>query len=85
MLAYLRSFYSLILIGFIFVAAPLVAAVFTGVYYVDKLTGQSQEAVYRAVQSTQLSQVLVRQATAMERNVRQYFILGNESNSVLYL
>ena len=79
MLAYLRSFYSLILIGFIFVAAPLVAAVFTGVYYVDKLTGQSQEAVYRAVKSTQLSQVLVRQATAMERNVRQYFILGNKS------
>ena len=78
-LTYLKSFYSLILIGFIFVAAPLVAAVFTGVYYVDKLTEQSQEAVYRAVKSTQLSRILVQQATAMERNVRQYFILGNGS------
>ena len=77
--AYLKSFYSLILIGFIFVAIPLVAAVFTGVYYVDKLTDQSQEAVYRAVKSTQLSRILVEQATAMERNVRQYFILGNNS------
>ena len=78
-LTYLKSFYSLILIGFIFVATPLVAAVFTGVYYVDKLTEQSQEAVYRAVKSTQLSRILVQQATAMERNVRQYFILGNDS------
>lgn len=77
--AHLKSFYSLILIGFIFVAIPLAAAVFTGVYYVDKLTDQSQQAVFRAVKSTQLSRILVQQATAMERNVRQYFILGNAS------
>ena len=76
---HLKSFYSLILVGFIFVAAPLVAAVMTGAYYVDKLTEQSQEAVYRSVKTTQLSRILLQQTTAMERNVRQYLVLGNVS------
>jgi len=76
---HLKSFYSLILIGFIFVAAPLVAAVMTGAYYVDRLTEQSQQAVYRSVKTTQLSRILLQQTVAMERNVRQYFVLGNVS------
>ena len=76
---HLRSFYSLVLIGFIFVAAPLVAAVMTGAYYVDKMTNQSQEALYRSVKTTQLSRILLQQTTAMERNVRQYLVLGNVS------
>ncbi|MDH3326874.1 MAG: HAMP domain-containing histidine kinase [Gammaproteobacteria bacterium] len=74
-----KSFYSLVLVGFIFVAAPLVAAVMTGAYYVDKLTDQSQQAVSRAVKSTEFSRQLVEQARSMERNVRQYFVLGNVS------
>jgi len=74
-----KSFYSLVLLGFIFVAAPLVAAVMTGAYYVDKLTDQSQEALYRAVKSTEFSRQLVEQARSMERNVRQYIVLGNAS------
>ncbi|MDH5259073.1 MAG: hypothetical protein OEX07_13750 [Gammaproteobacteria bacterium] len=74
-----KSFYSLILVGFIFVAAPLVAAVMTGAYYVDKLTDQSQQAVFRAVKSTEFSRQLLEQARSMERNVRQYFVLGNSS------
>jgi len=74
-----KSFYGLVLLGFIFVAAPLVAAVMTGAYYVDRLTGQSQEAVYRAVKSTEFSRQLVEQARSMERNARQYFVLGNVS------
>lgn len=82
---HLKSFYSLILIGFIFVAAPLVAAVMTGAYYVDKLTEQSQEAVYRSVKTTQLSRILLQQTVAMERNVRQYLVLGNISLLESYL
>lgn len=74
-----KSFYSLVLVGFIFVAAPLVAAVMTGAYYVDKLTTQSQQAVSRAVKSTEFSRQLLEQTTSMERNVRQYFVLGNVS------
>ncbi len=74
-----KSFYSLVLLGFIFVAAPLVAAVMTGAYYVDRLTDQSQEAVYRAVKSTEFSRQLVEQVRSMERNARQYFVLGNPS------
>jgi len=76
---HLNSFYSLILLGFIFIAAPLFAAVVTGAYYVDKLTGQSQEAVYRSVKTTQFSRLLLQQTAAMERNVRQYMVLGNTS------
>jgi len=74
-----KSFYGLVLIGFIFVATPLVAAVITGAYYVDRLTEQSQEAVYRGVKSTELSRQLVEQVRSMERNARQYFVLGNPS------
>ena len=74
-----KSFYSLVLLGFIFVAAPLVAAVMTGAYYVDRLTDQSQEAVFRAVKSTEFSRQLVEQVRSMERNARQYFVLGNPS------
>lgn len=69
----------MVLIGFIFIAAPLVAAVITGAVYVDKLTNQSQEAISRAVKATQLSRLLLQQTSVMERNFRQYLVLGNTS------
>ncbi|MDX1810677.1 MAG: HAMP domain-containing sensor histidine kinase, partial [Gammaproteobacteria bacterium] len=76
---HLKYFYALVVLSFIVVSIPMVAALFTGFSYVDKLTNQSQMAVSRAVKTTQLSRLLVNQTTAMERSIRQYFVLKNDS------
>lgn len=70
-----RSFIGLLIIGFGLVSIPLIVTLFTGAFYVEKLTKQSQEAVLRAVQSTQNSQILQEQVINMERNIRKYLVL----------
>ena len=76
---HLKYFYGLIVLSFIVVATPMGAALFTGYEYVDKLTVQSQQAVSRAVRTTQLSRLIVHHCTTMERFARQYFVLKNKS------
>jgi two-component system sensor histidine kinase GlrK len=75
---YPRSYVELMAIGFSLVALPLLVAFITGVFYVSKLTEQSQEALYRAVQSTQATSQLVDTLGGIERSSRQYFILGDQ-------
>ncbi|MDH4275195.1 MAG: ATP-binding protein [Gammaproteobacteria bacterium] len=70
-----RSFFELTLIGFSLVALPLIAALASGAFYVDRLSKQSREAVYRAAQAAQTSRILLEQVTTMERNARQYLVL----------
>lgn len=79
-----RSFFELIIAGFSLVALPLIVALVTGAFYVDRLTNQSQEAVYRAVQSTQMSRSLVEDVSTMERHVRQYLVLRDPQLIHLY-
>ncbi|MDH5216329.1 MAG: ATP-binding protein [Gammaproteobacteria bacterium] len=79
-----RSFFELIIAGFSLVALPLIVALVTGAFYVDRLTNQSQEAVYRAVQSTQMSRSLVEDVSTMERHVRQYLVLRDVQLINLY-
>jgi two-component system, NtrC family, sensor histidine kinase GlrK len=69
----------LIILGFLLVALPLIAALITGSIYVNRLAGQSQQALVQVVQATQTSRTLVEQITAMERNARQFVVLGDES------
>jgi len=76
---YPKSFLQLILIGFALVSLPLFYAFFNAAVYVDRLANQSQKAVYQAVQATQGSRILVEQLTQMERTIRQFVILGDES------
>ncbi len=76
-LAQPRSFYELVIAGFSLVALPLLVALVSGAYFVGRLYDQSQEAVYRAVLTTQESRFLFEQVTAMERSVRQYAVLGD--------
>lgn len=73
-----KSFFSLVLIGFCLVVTPLVVALVSGVFYVDRLFVQSEFAVYRAAQAGQVSRGLVGQITEMERNVRQFLVLHDE-------
>ena len=73
-----RSILRLILTGFSLVALPLVAGIVISTVSVDRLVGQSQNALLQSVMVTQGSQLLVELITAMERNARQYQVLGDK-------
>ncbi len=79
------SFLRLVIVGFGLVALPLVIALVTGVYYINKLTHQSQEAVSRAVQATQGSRQLLEITVGMERDLRQYLVLAEDELYQRYL
>lgn len=74
-----KSFSALLLIGFGVVALPLAFALLYGAYHVDRLAAQSQATVYKAVHATQDTRMLLEQLTAMERTVRQYQVLNDNS------
>jgi len=73
-----RSILRLILTGFSLVALPLVVGLVISTVSVDRLVGQSQNALLQSVLVTQGSQVLVEAITAMERHARQYQVLGDK-------
>jgi two-component system sensor histidine kinase GlrK len=79
-----RSFLSLVLIGFVAVAVPLLVAILVASFQVDRLARQSAHALYRTVQLTHGGRSLVDQITSMERSVRQYLILKEESLLAAY-
>src|SRR5919198_3702277 len=74
-----KSFLKLVLIGFALVMLPLIVAVIDAALRVDRITEQSQRTISRAVQVLQGSRTLAEQATAMERYVKQFQVLGDES------
>jgi two-component system sensor histidine kinase GlrK len=74
-----KSFLTLILIGFGFVALPLIFALIYSAYHVERLADKSQSTVYRAVKATQNTRILLEQLTAMERAVRQYHVLNDST------
>lgn len=74
-----KSFRKLVLIGFTLVMLPLVIAVLVATVYIDRLAAQSQSAISRAVQVLQGGRTLGEQITAMERHVRQFQVLGDET------
>jgi two-component system, NtrC family, sensor histidine kinase GlrK len=73
-----KSILRLILAGFLFVALPLIVALMIATFSVDRLVTHSQHALLQSVLVTQGSQVLVEAITAMERNARQYQVLGDK-------
>jgi len=73
-----KSILHLLLIGFSLVALPLIVALVIANVSVDHLVRQSQHTLLQSVLVTQGSQVLVEAITAMERNARQYQVLGEK-------
>lgn len=73
-----KSILRLILTGFALVALPLIAALLVTTVSVDRLVTHGQEALLQSVLVTQGSQQLVEAVKAMERNARQYQVLGDE-------
>lgn len=79
-----KSFFQFVLIGFTLVMLPMVVAVINGGYHVENLFVQSEIAVYRAAQASQMSRALVAQITDMERNARQYQVLKDKALLITY-
>lgn len=73
------SILQLILIGFLVVSFPLIAALIFAVIQVDGLAGTGRRAVLDTAQVVRASRIIVEQISAMERSARQYQILRDES------
>lgn len=72
-----RSVPGLLLVAFALVAVPLMSAVGFAAVYLDRLSNQSERLVQQGVQVTRLSNRLTGIVISMERNLRQYAILGD--------
>lgn len=73
-----KSIPRLVLTGFSLVALPLIIALVNTTLSVDRLVTRGQQALLQSVFVTRGSQVLVEAITAMERNARQYQVLGDK-------
>ena len=72
-----KSILRLVVTGFALVALPLIVALAVATISVDRLVTHGQQALLQSVFITQGSQVLVEAIKAMERNARQYQVLGD--------
>jgi len=80
-----KSILRLILTGFLLVTLPLIFALVVATVAVDRMVGQSHNALFQSVLVTQGTQVLEEAITAMERNARQYQVLGDKVLLEVYL
>ncbi len=76
-LRYPRSFLGLLLVGFLIVALPLIAGLVSNAYSIERLSEQSQKAVYNATVATQNARQLAGLSLAMERSGRFYAVSGD--------
>jgi len=74
-----RSFFTLLLTGFVFVSLPLFTALFSSVKMLDELVEQSAVAVFRSVDRVSDSRKVAAILIDQERNARQYKVLEESS------
>lgn len=79
-----KSVLSLVLTGFSLVTLPLIFSLVYAVISVDRLLDQSQKDLFQAVQATKGSITLIEQIKKMERNIRQFQVLGDKTLFQLY-
>jgi two-component system sensor histidine kinase GlrK len=72
-----KSIRRLLLVGFVLVVVPLVMALIHAMYSVDQLVVQGQRALFATMRATHGSEQLADTITDMERNARQYKVLGD--------
>ncbi len=80
----LRSLNMLILAGFALVSSPLIFAIALTTSYVDRLAVKSGVIIADSVGATRNNQILLEQITSLERNARQYHVLGDTELLALY-
>lgn len=76
---YPGSFLKLLLIGFAFAIIPLLWAFTNANIAFDKLAEQSEITINNAVKTTRAVRILQEQAYLMERSIRQYYVLQDET------
>ena len=76
-LRYPRSFLGLLLVGFAIVALPLIAGLVSNAFSIERLSEQSQKAVFNATVATQNARQLSTVVLAMERSARFYAVSGD--------
>ena len=74
---YPRSFLGLLLVGFAIVALPLIAGLVSNAFSIERLSEQSQKAVFNATVATQNARQLSTLALAMERSARFFAVSGD--------
>jgi len=79
-----KSIRRLLLIGFALVVIPLILALIHAIYSVDQLVVQGQRALFATVRATHGSEQLADAITDMERNARQYKVLGDNALLEVY-
>ena len=83
-LRYPRSFLGLLLVGFAIVALPLIAGLVSNAFSIERLSEQSQKAVFNATIATQNARQLSTVALAMERSARFYAVSGDRDLIEVY-
>ncbi len=61
------------------VMLPLILALWSALYSIEKMSGMSQQVVYQSVQMTQGSRMVLEHLIAMERSAKQYLVLEDPS------
>ena len=79
------SIVQLILIAFIAIALPLLWAIFTTLYQVDKLVESNASIMSKVKKESLVSRELADQLTSLERSARQYQVLGDETIQAVYV
>ena len=79
------SIRQLILVTFSLVALALIAGVLSATITVNRLSEDSRRVVLEAARIVEASRMLVEEVTAMERNARQFLVLGDPSLYNIYL
>ena len=74
---YPRSFLGLLLVGFAIVTLPLIAGLISNAVSIEKLSEQSQKAVYNATVATQNARQLTNFTLSMERSARFFAVSGD--------
>jgi two-component system sensor histidine kinase GlrK len=79
-----KSIRRLLLAGFALVVVPLIMALIHTIYSVDQLVVQGQRALFATVRATHSSEQLADAITDMERNARQFKVLGDNALLEVY-
>jgi two-component system sensor histidine kinase GlrK len=80
-----RTLRGLILVGLALTVLPLLVAIGHAGLTLEQLSRQSEAAVLESVRATQENQRIVKQLTAMERNARQFLVLGDPTLLQIFL
>ncbi|MEZ5492384.1 MAG: ATP-binding protein [Gammaproteobacteria bacterium] len=79
-----RTILQLLITGFALVSGILLIALTIAINQLDQISRQSQAAVSRSLTAMAASRVLLQQSGAMERNARQYAIVGEKEILGIY-